>query len=186
MLIRSIEGFAMPARSSPRPVSFRLHALALVAIGVLAACSKEAAPTAAAPLAAASDVAASDAMMAPPAPAAVATQAPVAVANSSQAPAPIAVNPPPGNEPSYVNESTNAPSYADDAQYANDDQQQVVSVYVDPPEQEPAPIAVDWAPPPMLVEDVSPQPYPDAVASQLLAEAGVALVAFSTLEGVRG
>jgi dCMP deaminase len=30
------------------------------------------------------------------------------------------------------------------------------------------------------------QPYPDAVASQLLAEAGVALVAFSTLEGVRG
>jgi dCMP deaminase len=30
------------------------------------------------------------------------------------------------------------------------------------------------------------QPYPDPVASQLLAEAGVALVAFSTLEGVRG
>jgi dCMP deaminase len=30
------------------------------------------------------------------------------------------------------------------------------------------------------------RPYPDAVASQLLAEAGVALVAFAALEGVRG
>jgi hypothetical protein len=29
------------------------------------------------------------------------------------------------------------------------------------------------------------EPYPDPVASQLLAEAGVALVAFSALEGVR-
>ena len=153
----------MPARSSPRPVSFKLHALALVAIGVLAACSKESAPTAAAPVAAASDVAASDAMVASPAPVAVVTPAPVAVANSSRPPAPISVNPSAGNEPSYVNESTTAPSYADDAQYANDDQQQVVSVYVDPPEQEPEPIAVDWAPPPMLVEEVSPQPYPDGV-----------------------
>ena len=34
---------------------------------------------------------------------------------------------------------------------------------MDPPLEQPAPIAVDWAPPPMLVEDVSPQPYPDAV-----------------------
>ena len=30
------------------------------------------------------------------------------------------------------------------------------------------------------------EPYPDAVASQLLAEAGVALVQFATLEGTRG
>jgi dCMP deaminase len=30
------------------------------------------------------------------------------------------------------------------------------------------------------------QPYPDAVASQLLAEAGVAVVGYASLEGVRG
>ena len=39
----------------------------------------------------------------------------------------------------------------------------VVSVYVDPPLEQPAPIAVQWAPPPMLVEVPPPQPYPDAV-----------------------
>src|ERR1700741_2871509 len=39
----------------------------------------------------------------------------------------------------------------------------VVSVYVDPPIDEPAPIAAPWAPPPMLVEEPPPPPYPDGV-----------------------
>jgi len=180
----------MSARSCSGPVSFKLHALALVAIGVLTACSKGSAPNAPAPVAAAPDVASSDAMAPPamaPAPVAATTTAPaplpppapLAVARGSRSNAPIDINPAAGNEPSYVNESTNAPtyspnnaptyapsygpSYADDAQYADDDQRQVVSVYVDPPQEEPAPVAVDWAPPPMLVEDVPPPPYPDAV-----------------------
>src|SRR6202012_4252560 len=38
-----------------------------------------------------------------------------------------------------------------------------VGVYVSPPREQPAPIAVQWAPPPMLVEVPPPQPYPDAV-----------------------
>jgi hypothetical protein len=56
--------------------SFRPHALALVAIGVLAACSKGSAPTAPAPVAAAPDATASDVMAAPHA----AVQAPVSLA----------------------------------------------------------------------------------------------------------
>jgi len=39
----------------------------------------------------------------------------------------------------------------------------VVSVYVDPPMQEPEPIGVPWAPPPMMVEDPGPMPYYGAV-----------------------
>ncbi len=39
----------------------------------------------------------------------------------------------------------------------------VVSVYVDPPLVQPAPIAVQWAPPPMLVEVPPPQPYGEAI-----------------------
>ncbi|HEY8976850.1 MAG TPA: hypothetical protein VIN75_21730, partial [Burkholderiaceae bacterium] len=39
----------------------------------------------------------------------------------------------------------------------------VVSVFVDPPIQQPEPVAIAWAPPPMLVEDVPPQPDPYAV-----------------------
>jgi len=35
----------------------------------------------------------------------------------------------------------------------------VVSVYVDPPTEEPEPIGVPWAPPPMLVEDPGPMPF---------------------------
>jgi hypothetical protein len=35
----------------------------------------------------------------------------------------------------------------------------VVSVYVDPPTQQPEPIGVPWAPPPMLVEDPGPPPF---------------------------
>ncbi len=39
----------------------------------------------------------------------------------------------------------------------------VISVFVDAPVVEPEPIAVAWAPPPMLVEELPPQPSPDAV-----------------------
>jgi len=39
----------------------------------------------------------------------------------------------------------------------------VISVFIDPPVYEPEPVAVAWAPPPMLVEDVPPQPDPYAV-----------------------
>lgn len=39
----------------------------------------------------------------------------------------------------------------------------VVSLFIDPPMQEPEPVAVAWAPPPMLVEELPPQPDPYAV-----------------------
>ncbi|HEX7640956.1 MAG TPA: hypothetical protein VF472_01980 [Burkholderiaceae bacterium] len=40
--------------------------------------------------------------------------------------------------------------------------QQVVSVYQDPPIEQPPPVQVNWAPPPMLVEEPPPPPSPDA------------------------
>jgi len=43
------------------------------------------------------------------------------------------------------------------------DRGDVVSVYVDAPDYEPEPVAIAWAPPPMLVEDVPPPPDPYAV-----------------------
>jgi len=43
------------------------------------------------------------------------------------------------------------------------DRGDVVSVYVDAPEYQPEPVAIAWAPPPMLVEEVPPQPDPYAV-----------------------
>ncbi|MFL6626468.1 MAG: hypothetical protein ACJ8G1_08505 [Vitreoscilla sp.] len=39
----------------------------------------------------------------------------------------------------------------------------VVSLYVEPPIAQPEPVAIAWAPPPMLVEEVPPQPDPYAV-----------------------
>ena len=41
--------------------------------------------------------------------------------------------------------------------------QAVVSIYVEPPVLQPAPILVGWAPPPMLVETSVPLPYAGAV-----------------------
>lgn len=41
--------------------------------------------------------------------------------------------------------------------------QSVVSVYVDPPVMQPAPILIGWAPPPLLVQVPVPMPYPGAV-----------------------
>jgi hypothetical protein len=162
----------MTARSPARAVPFPLHALGLVALAVVAACSKEPAATPAAPLATASDVApagtlpaqAGDVAQAPP-------QAPVRVAAATTARptdddnSPIAYDPPAAGQPPYVNESAapDALVYADDPEYANDDQQQVISVWDDPPLEQPAPVAVDWAPPPMLVEELPPPPYPEAV-----------------------
>jgi hypothetical protein len=71
------------------------------------------------------------------------------------APAPAAQ----GGGPSYVDDGGGVPSYADE----DDGPQEVVSAYVDPPLAEPAPVEVAWAPPPMLVEEVPPQPGPDYV-----------------------
>jgi hypothetical protein len=72
--------------------------------------------------------------------------------------------PAPAPAPVYVQP---APVYEQPAQdYAPDYEQEaepVVSVYVDPPIEQPEPIAVQWAPPPMLVEVPPSQPYPDAV-----------------------
>jgi hypothetical protein len=47
--------------------------------------------------------------------------------------------------------------------YAPAEDEPVVSVYVDPPLYQPEPIAVGWAPPPMLVEVPPPQPYGEAI-----------------------
>ena len=41
--------------------------------------------------------------------------------------------------------------------------QPVVSIYVEPPMYQPAPIRVEWAPPPMLVESLPPLPYEGAI-----------------------
>jgi hypothetical protein len=73
------------------------------------------------------------------------------------------VQAPPRPAPAPVYEQP-APVYEQPAQddYAQE-AEPVVSVYVDPPIEQPEPIAVQWAPPPMLVEVPPPQPYPDAV-----------------------
>jgi len=47
--------------------------------------------------------------------------------------------------------------------YAEPAPQAVVSVYVEPPILQPAPILIGWAPPPMLVEPAIPLPYASAV-----------------------
>ncbi len=39
----------------------------------------------------------------------------------------------------------------------------VISIFVDAPLEEPEPVAIGWAPPPMLVEELPPPPEPDAV-----------------------
>ena len=39
----------------------------------------------------------------------------------------------------------------------------VISIFVDAPLEEPEPVAIGWAPPPMLVEGLPPPPEPDAV-----------------------
>lgn len=66
-------------------------------------------------------------------------------------PAPRYVAPPPRPAPVYER-----PTYVPS-------DEPVVSVYVDPPLVQPEPIAVAWAPPPMLVEVPPPQPYAAAV-----------------------
>ena len=65
--------------------------------------------------------------------------------------------------PRYVAPPRPAPVYQQPAPDYSAENDPVVSVYVDPPLEQPAPIAVQWAPPPMLVEVPPPQPYPDAI-----------------------
>ena len=43
------------------------------------------------------------------------------------------------------------------------DQGAVISIFVDAPLEQPEPVAIGWAPPPMLVEELPPPPEPDAV-----------------------
>jgi hypothetical protein len=68
--------------------------------------------------------------------------------------------------PEYTQYSTQAPppdpSYdsAADSDYPD---QAYESVYIDPPLEQPPPVSIDWAPPPMLDEAMPPQPYPDAI-----------------------
>ena len=56
-----------------------------------------------------------------------------------------------------------APTYPQPTPQYSQDDDPVVSVYVDPPLEQPEPIAVQWAPPPMLVEVPPPQPYAEAI-----------------------
>ena len=87
-------------------------------------------------------------------------EAPPRYVQAPPRPAPVYQQPAPVYEqPAPVYEQP-AQDYGPD--YAQDDDP-VVSVYVDPPIEQPEPIAVQWAPPPMLVEVPPPQPYPDAV-----------------------
>ena len=48
-------------------------------------------------------------------------------------------------------------------QYAPSPSSHVVSVSIEPPLYQPAPMRLRWAPPPMLVESVTDQPFPEAV-----------------------
>ena len=59
--------------------------------------------------------------------------------------------------------------YAGDAWVESDDggwlydSGSVISIFVDAPLEEPEPVAIGWAPPPMLVEEIPPPPSRDAV-----------------------
>lgn len=78
-----------------------------------------------------------------------------------QMPAPTASPPPPDTQQTYSPAADSAPAEALPAGERAPDA--AVSVDVEPPLSEPAPIAVGWAPPPMLVEVPSPAPFPAAV-----------------------
>ena len=66
--------------------------------------------------------------------------------------------------PAYQQSAYQAPNYQTTQPESSYQQPApVVSVYIDPPLEQPEPILVDWAPPPMLVENVPPMPYQDAV-----------------------
>jgi hypothetical protein len=73
-----------------------------------------------------------------------------------QQPAPVYQQPAPTYPQPEYDDADSSRSYPQD-----DDP--VVSVYVDPPIDQPEPIAVQWAPPPMLVELPPPQPYAEAI-----------------------
>lgn len=77
-----------------------------------------------------------------------------------QVPAPTAAPPPPETQ-NYSPPVEQAPADAPPTQ--DDVADPAVAVYVEPPLSQPAPIAVAWAPPPMLVEAPPPAPFPAAV-----------------------
>jgi hypothetical protein len=80
-----------------------------------------------------------------------------------QQPAPVYLQPAPVYQqpaPIYPQPQSD---YDDASQSYSQDDDPVVSVYVDPPIDQPEPIAVQWAPPPMLVEVPPPQPYAEAI-----------------------
>jgi len=74
-----------------------------------------------------------------------------------EAPAPQAVQPAPQTYPPQADATMAEAPPAEDATAPAE------SVYVEPPLEQPAPIAVAWAPPPMLVEVPPPEPFPGAV-----------------------
>jgi hypothetical protein len=79
-----------------------------------------------------------------------------------QRPAPVYQQPAPVyQQPAPVYQQP-APEYPQPSPSYTQDDDPVVSVYVDPPIDQPEPIAVQWAPPPMLVEVPPPQPYAEA------------------------
>jgi hypothetical protein len=84
---------------------------------------------------------------APPPPAADQTAPPPAAPAADQtAPAPAPAD--------------NTAPQSSEATYTPPEPQPVVSVYQDPPTQQPPPVEVAWAPPPMLVEPPPPEPGP--------------------------
>ena len=99
------------------------------------------------------------------------TQQQIPVGEGYPVPEPAAVAAAPPAAPRADQRSSSAyPSYPSPAQgkayepaWGDAPPQQVVSVYVNPPLEEPPPVRVAWAPPPMLVEELPPPPSDDAV-----------------------
>jgi len=71
--------------------------------------------------------------------------------------------PPPPPQGSYYPPASDGAYYPQTNDVNYPPPEPVVSVYVDPPTQQPEPIGVPWAPPPMLVEDPGPMPFYGAV-----------------------
>ena len=73
--------------------------------------------------------------------------------------------PPPPPNAYYSQPQQYQPQYQQQApvDYQAPAPQPVVSVYVDPPLEQPEPVLVGWAPPPMLVESPPPMPYDGAI-----------------------
>ncbi len=95
----------------------------------------------------------------PPEPPAAQYQPPAPPPPAQALPPPPPPPPPPGSDNYAPPDAGNYPQGGAAAEPPD----AVVSVYVDPPIEEPEPIGVPWAPPPMLVEDPGPPPFYGAV-----------------------